>query len=303
MSQHSNSEFSILKEESSSFNCIEDLLKSSENDSEITDKEKHNIILEMNNIGFLPNNFNILESKLTPKSTYRHYIKKIKSQKISRNSSVNRFSPQHFAKINSKRRIKLVSNKISKDAMKCTNLLQSSKLSGKSGNKKLSKADKIEIQNFFNNKQIEFESSLKYQWKKSSITSFNKFKQDKARRFNYIKDIKSEKILNNQLNDEVDRLKQSQKWSNKQFEDKMLKNVQEVLKKLEKKKLIENLKRKKELKAENRQEKELIMDKIKNYYRDKIDILKEKLETERMNRRIINYEQKKVNNTIDIYWS
>ena len=151
-----------------------------------------------------------------------------------------------------------------------------------------------EIQKFFESKNSEYQMAFDKALVPRKLTPYQISKREKLRVLNREKAKKSEEIFRKKEADELLKFKESMKLFKENCEFRIKNMTEKKVKELEKKKQLEDSKILKEKKVEENQEKNIIMDNIKNFYQDKMKILKEQLEEEQLAKKVIQYEEKQL---------
>lgn len=95
--------------------------------------------------------------------------------------------------------------------------------------------------------------------------------------------------------EELERMRKSFTKFEENCKFKLKHMVEHTLKKFQNLKIIEDEKQAKESEVRRRRQKQTIIENIKNFYNDKIQMFKEKLTERKQSKAIINYEHKQVN--------
>lgn len=222
----------------------------------------------------------------TPELGKKVFINSLKSSKkpspiispkprTTRNSIISIKTPEE---INS------LSKKTSKQIIKSVYTLVSSKLPcNLYGSSELSDKDQEEIQNFFVQKKTQFKKLLE-EISEKSIKNSKKFSKDSMR---------SSQFPENKYLDEIKRIQIKQKQLKKELIKKTNERIIKEKGFLKKNTDIEVKKKKTEIKKIQKYEKDLIIKNIDNFYKDKINLVKDYFQRELETKKIQSYEEKK----------
>ena len=156
-----------------------------------------------------------------------------------------------------------------------------------------------EIQAFRLEKIRQYKETLEKCLNFSSISNDNLCpyvisKREKLKLFNQRADEKRKSILENNYQEEIKRLKQSHSLMISNMYFKLSKTKEKIKKRAITKEKIEKSKILKEKQKESIDKKQKLIENIKNFYNDKINILKDKIKEEKTQNDLIKGEQKRV---------
>lgn len=237
-------------------------------------------------------NMNTSPSEPLPKT--KRKIRTPKTQPVSRpqSSRLLRTPSVYSQSVNDD--IALITHITSHDALKSIYSLVSSKIPcSNSTSIDLSNKDKEEIQHFFQNMKKEFQEALENQLASRPITPYEATKRERIKAQNRAKELKHEEILEQKHIQEIKRVQKAHKMQRTHLKQKIRTKMQDAVKKVEKINKLEHEKREREIKEIHNQEKNLIMENIRNFYHDRIKLLKEQIDKERNEQKVLVYEHRK----------
>ena len=229
------------------------------------------------------------KSQLFPDTAEVSKKKEANSSKVSKKTSPI-FSPKPRTTRNSiislktAEEINNLSKKTSHEIIKSVYSLVSSKLPNNLyESSELTAKDQQEIQNFFMQKKKQFKSLLE-EISHQSLKSAKRTPKDS---------LKSTQMIDNKYLQEIKRVQQKQLYLKKELIKKTSERILREKSVLKKKKELEDKKKKIEHKKIQNYEKDLIMKNIENFYKDKINIVKDYFQQEIQAKKVTNYEEKK----------
>lgn len=161
----------------------------------------------------------------------------------------------------------------------------------------LAEKDKAEIQAFFENKKNEFRNMLKRELNTRPYTPHELSTKQKVRKRNLFHKNKMQEINKNHLVSEIKRIKKSKNLKEQNLHSRLQSQLEKALFRAERAKLNEERKKTKEIQQVQKFEKELIIENIKNFYRDRIDLFKQEINKQKKTNRAEETERKKVSYT------
>lgn len=191
--------------------------------------------------------------------------------------------------------VALITHKTSNDAIKSIYSLVTTKLPlSNSSSIDFSKSDKRDIQNIFQKKTKEFQMSLLQELGRRPLTPYEISKKERLQKLNSETDRKQEGIYIKKQEDEIKRIYKSNQITKIRLAERLKEHTEKALHKMKKNMKLERNKKKLESRQAQKQEKEIIIENIKNFYKDRISLLKEKIDQEKVQKKIYDYERKKV---------
>ena len=206
-----------------------------------------------------------------PKRTYSQQSPRLKSSKSSLNSLTHKQSLGSLTKETSNQVIKTIYNLIS------------SKFPTSISKRELSEKDQQEIQEYFYNKKTEFSEFLE------GISEINE-KHTKKLKNNQITEINA---LEKKIKNEIKLLKNKQIIAKNEIIRKATEKIIKEQKNIKKQKKLEKNKKKREEKNLQEYEKNLIIQNIENFYKDRIFIIKDFMQKEQENKKMLSYDEKR----------
>ncbi|CAG9324678.1 unnamed protein product [Blepharisma stoltei] len=212
----------------------------------------------------------------------------------SRLSSSQGFSKSpSFQSASNTNEIAYITQITSNDAIRSIYSLVSSKLPFScSASTDFTERDKAEIQNYFQNKKCEFQDALEKEIQHRPYTPYESHKLEKAKKINNKRENKIEFISKKNQVEEIERIQNAKEVANYQFKQKIRHKIKEATLRAEKTQKIERQKKRKEIKVTHKQEKDLIIENIKNFYKDRIDLIKDKIDSEKNKKQRVDYEER-----------
>lgn len=166
-----------------------------------------------------------------------------------------------------------------------------------SGHKSLKPEDLQDIKSYFENEQYRFEEILSTKVGGKALTPYEIHRREKTRQKNVEALQKHEEIADRKHQEEVDRAKQAYRLLKNSTEERLSMHIQKMIQKLERQRRLEASQAQREQAEQTASEKSLILSNIRNFYRDRIALLKEQIEAERMNEHLRVVEQRQVTAT------
>lgn len=193
--------------------------------------------------------------------------------------------------------IEAISHLTAQDAIHSLNQLVKAKVKA-IGDYQLPEKDRADVQTFFQEQKNKFRSELNadllgVQLVPSIQTIHDKHKMEAARRENERCDKRREEFAAKQQLEEVKRRKKSLRMRRDSVEAYQRGRVEGLFHKLEQQRRADESTQRKEATTLFKTEKQLILDNIKNFYQDRIQRLRERIEESRFSKRIVDTERKK----------
>ncbi|CAG9336215.1 unnamed protein product [Blepharisma stoltei] len=243
------------------------------------------------------------ESDTVPAPTANAHkkIKKTKKKLITPKSSFKATSNHDISKspsmqsVSANEDVALLTHRTSHDAIKSIYSLVTSKMPfSNSSSVDFSKNDKRDIQIYFQTKTKEFQDTLIQELGRRPLTPYEISKKEKLQKWNNKLDKKREEILAKKQQEEIERVCKSNEVTKMRLQEKIEAQTQRAVRNIKRNLKIERKKKKSEAKSIHKQEKGLILENIRNFYRDRISLLKEKIESEKIEKKVVEFEQKKI---------
>ena len=184
---------------------------------------------------------------------------------------------------NCKQNIESLNRETSQQVIKSIYHLISSKFPTSTVKEELSEKDQEEIQEFFLKKKLEFNLFLE------KISENNEKPQKKIKNHQ----MKELNILESKLKDEIKLLKKKQSITKRELIKKASEKMLKEQKEKKKQKELEKNKKKIEERKVQEYEKNLIIQNIEGFYRDRIGIIKDSIQKELENKKILCYDEKR----------
>ena len=223
----------------------------------------------------------------TAETKKKHVINSVKTSK--KTSPI--FSPKprttrnSIALIKTPEEINNLSKQTSQQIIKSVYALVSSKLPlSLLESSELSQKDQEEIQQFFTHKKTQFRSLLE-EISEKKISPAKKTSKDC---------IKSTQIIDKKYNQEIQRIKHKQEYMKKELIKKASERILKEKSMVKKTKELEIKKKKSEVKKVQNFEKDLIIRNIENFYKDKMNLIKDYFKKEVETEKIQQYEEKRL---------
>lgn len=159
--------------------------------------------------------------------------------------------------------------------------------------KEMHAEDQQEIQSFFQEQKRKFRNQLEQHITKKPLNEMEKERRDRLREINRRKAQHSSELKEKAQLDELYRAQKSRENAKEIYEYKIKKRIENVVLKHKRTNVSDKTKLSKEIAVSHKKEKKLIIENIKNYYKDKIDILRDQIKEEKKARKIVSREQKK----------
>ena len=226
--------------------------------------------------------------KQRPPSPYRNSTSRRPSSAKPRLSSSNQ---------SVKDEIEAISHLTAQDAIHSLNQLVKTKVKV-IGDYQLPEKDRADVQTFFQEQKNKFRSELNADLLEEHLvpsrqTMHDRHKMETARKANERCDKRQEEIAEKQQLEEVKRRKKSLRMRRDSMEAYQKGKVAGLFHKLEHQRKADESTQRKEATVLFRTEKQLILDNIKNFYQDRIQRLRERIEESRFSKRIVATERTK----------
>ena len=197
-----------------------------------------------------------------------------------------------------KEEIEVISHLTAQDAIRSLYLLVNSKVKS-IGEYQLPEKDRTDVQNFFQDQKRKFQNELKTDLFEKTLVKFPQTRHDlhkmeAARRENERRDKRREEIMDKKQMDEIKRKKQSLKLRRESVDAYQKSQVESLFHKFEQQRRTEESAQRRDEIHLFKTEKQLILENIKNFYQDRVQRLREKIEENRFTKMIVETERRKV---------
>ena len=163
-----------------------------------------------------------------------------------------------------------------------------------SGQNSLEAEDLRDIKSYFETEQIRFEEVLGAKVGEKTLTPYEIHKREKTRMKNEETMRKHEAISDKKHQEEVQMAGKAATMLKNSLEDRLALHILRLGQRLERQRKSEASRSKREQAAQSQTEKTIIISNIRNFYHDRIELLKEQIESERSRDRLRTVEQRQV---------
>ena len=163
-----------------------------------------------------------------------------------------------------------------------------------SGQQALSPEDLQDIKSFFEAEQVQFEEALTAKVEGRPLPPYEVHKREKTRVRNCEIHRKHEEIKDKRQKEEISMARKAVKMMKNSAEDRLALHILHMGQKLERQRKLESTQATREQLSRSLSEKAIILSNIRNFYHDRMELLKEKISAEREKARFLEIEQRQV---------